>query len=892
MSTVNLDALLDPSSVALVGASRTKGSVGAVLAKNMLRSGFHGPVLPVHREVTSLEGVLAYPDVASLPLAPDLAVIATPPETVPSLIGQLGNRGTRAAVVISAGFSELGERGQALQQEMLEAARPHLLRVVGPNCLGVQVPGIGLNATFAHITPPAGGLAFLSQSGAIITSVLDWAQPRGIGFSHLLSLGAMADVDFGDVLDHLAADPATTAILLYVEGIQHARKFLSAARIAARMKPVIVIKAGRDVEGARAVASHTGALAGSDRVYEAAFRRVGLLRVRTLEQLFSVVGTLAMTKPPHGDRLAIVTNGGGMGVLATDELAAAGGRLAELSEETVSRLGEVLPPTWSKANPVDIIGDAGPERYAKSVRLVRDDPGVDALLVLNCPTGIASSADAARSVIEVTREAPRPPLFASWVGGPANAEASQLFSEAKIPSYDTPGEAVHTFLSLLQYRNSQKLLMETPPSVPEEFSPDVDSVHERVQRALREGREWLSPAESVEILRAYGMPCVRTEVASSPEEAATVAASMGAPVALKLLSRDVTHKSDVGGVALELEGREAVLDAAKTMAERVRSLQPTVHIDGFILQPMVRRRGVTELIIGASEDPVFGPVLLFGRGGTDVEVIADRAVGLPPLNMRLARELISRTRVSRRLSGARGRKSVDLDALALGLIRVAQLLVDVPEILELDANPVLADADGILVVDARVRVGVQAKADRLAIRPYPTELEQWIETADGERFFLRPMRAEDEPSLQRAYEELTPEEIRMRFFTAWKRLSHNLAARLTQLDYGREMAFVLTEPGIAGQTEVYAVVRLHADANNERGEFAIIVRHELTGKGLGRKLMEVIIEYARARGLRTLWGDVLAENRPMLALARRLGFRQTRDAEEPSIVRVTLPLDS
>ena len=869
-----------------------KGSVGAVLAKNILRSGFRGPVLPVHPEAASLEGVLAYPDVASLPIAPDLAVLATPPETVPALIAQLGKRGTRAAVVISAGFSELGERGQALQQEMLDAARPHLLRVVGPNCLGVQVPRIGLNATFAHITPPEGGLAFLSQSGAIITSVLDWAQPRGIGFSHLLSLGAMADVDFGDLLDHLAADPATTAILLYIEGIEHARKFLSAARIAARMKPVIVIKAGRDAEGARAVASHTGALAGSDRVYEAAFRRVGLLRVRTLEQLFSVVGTLAMTKPPHGDRLAIVTNGGGMGVLATDELAAAGGRLAELSEKTLSGLGEVLPATWSKANPVDIIGDAGPERYAKSVRLTREDPGVDALLVLNCPTGIASSADAARSVIEVAREAPRPPLFVSWVGGPANAEASRLFSEAKIPSYDTPGEAVHTFLSLLRYRNSQKLLMETPPSVPEAFSPDVDSARDKVRRALREGREWLSPAESAEILRAYGMPCVRTEVASSPEEAATVASSMGGPVALKLLSRDVTHKTDVGGVALELEGRDAVLEAANTMAERVRSLQPTVRIDGFILQPMVRRRGVTELIIGASEDPVFGPVLLFGQGGTDVEVIADRAVGLPPLNMRLARELISHTRISRRLSGARGRESVDLDALALGLIRVAQLLVDVPEILELDANPVLADAEGILAVDARVRVGVQPKADRLAIRPYPTELEQWIETADGERFFLRPMRAEDEPSLQRAYAELTPEEIRMRFFTAWKRLSHNVAARLTQLDYGREMAFVLTEPGIAGQTELYAVVRLHADANNERGEFAIIVRHELTGKGLGRKLMEVIIEYARGRGLHTLWGDVLAENRPMLALARRLGFRQTRDAEDPSIVRVTLPLDS
>jgi acetyltransferase len=892
MSIRNLDHLFRPRSVALVGASRTPGSVGAVLARNLFRGGFEGPVMPVNPRHEAIEGVLTYPDVASLPRTPDLAVISTPPDAVPGLVAELGRRGTRAVVVITAGFAESADpRGRALQRALLEAARPHTLRVVGPNCLGILVPGLHLNASFAQLSPRPGGLAFVAQSGAVVTSVLDWAEPRDIGFSHVVSLGDVADVDFGDMLDYLTNDPDTRAILLYVESVQSARKFLSAGRAAARTKPVIVVKAGRHEAAARAAASHTGALAGSDAVYDAVFRRAGMLRVQTLEELFVAVETLAMTEAPRGNRLAILTNGGGAGVLATDALVAAGGQLAELAPGTRERLDAALPPTWSHGNPVDIVGDAGPERYDAALRALVEDPGVDGVLVLNCPTAVASSLAAARAVVDVAKATRRPAIFTSWLGDATAREPRRCFSEHRIPTYSTPEHAARAFMHMVSYRRNQEILMETPPAVPEEISPDLARAREPVERALAEGRAWLGEAEAKRVLAAYGMPVVETRIARTPEEAAEIAAALGGTVALKVHSPDLLHKTDVGGVALDLEP-SAVRAAADEMRARVAAARPDLPAPGFTVQPMVHRPGAFELIVGATTDHDFGPVVLFGHGGAEVEVVADEALGLPPLNMRLAREIVSRTRISRQLAGYRGRPAVDLDAVALALIRVASLLCDVPEIQELDVNPLLADPGGVVALDARIRV---ARADgptsaRLAIRPYPVDLEEQVPLADGRTLLLRPIRPEDEPALRATFAGLTPEEIRLRFFVPLKELSHVAATRFTQLDYDREMGLVLTDPGIAGTTQIYGVVHLQADPDNERAEYGILVRHDMSGMGLGVLLMRRIIDYARARGIGEIHGDVLAENRTMRKLCRVLGFAEARDPDDPTLVRVSLPL--
>jgi acetyltransferase len=893
MSQRHLDRLFAPRSVALIGASAREGSVGAVLAQNLTKSGFHGPVWPVNPKYREIGGLKCLKAVSDLPQAPDLAVISTPAEAVPEIVGELGGLGTRAAVIISAGFGEGGDtHGRDLKQAAQAAAGRHLLRIVGPNCLGVMVPRIGLNATFAHLTPKRGSIAFVAQSGAIVTSVLDWAQARGIGFSHLVSLGDMADVDFGDMLDYLASDGSTTAVLLYVESITQARKFMSAARAAARMKPVIVVKAGRYAEGARAVVSHTGALAGEDAVYDAAFRRSGMLRVYTLEELFNAVQTLALARPTRGDRLAIVTNGGGIGVLATDALMDAGGRLAELAEETVRALDEVLPPTWSKANPVDIIGDASGERYADALSAVRKDRGVDGVLVLNCPTAVANGEAAARDLVETVVGGWGPPVLTSWVGEVTAEGARRVFAESRVPTYDTPEQAVRAFMYLVEYRRSQALLMETPPSVPEDFRPDVGRVRDLVDRAMEDGRSWLTEPESKQVLSAFGIPVVATRTAATPEEAAAQAAEIGGTVALKIISPDITHKGAVGGVALELAGPQAALEAARTMLERVRQAEPDALLEGFSVQAMVRRPGAYELILGVTEDAQFGPVLLVGQGGSAAEVIKDKALGLPPLNMRLAAEMLSRTRVYRLLRGVAGMPAANLDAIALALVRLSHLVVEVPELAELDVNPLLADQFGVLALDARIRLEASGRSgsSRLAIRPYPKKLEEAITLADGRSLFLRPILPEDEPALQEAFSRLTPEEVRLRFFVPMKTLDHVTAARFTQIDYDREMALVLTESGVPGRTPIHGVVRLIADPDNERAEYAIVVNHDLTGMGLGVLLMRRILDYAASRGVREVYGDVLRENRTMLKLCKVLGFSQAGVPDEPELVRVTLRL--
>ncbi|MDZ7839304.1 MAG: bifunctional acetate--CoA ligase family protein/GNAT family N-acetyltransferase [Gammaproteobacteria bacterium] len=893
MTIRNLDYLFKPSSVALIGASTQSGSVGAVLAHNLISADFGGPIMPVNPKYKAVHGVTTYPDIDSLPTTPDLGIIATPADTVPDIITQLGRRGTRAAVVISAGFSESGdEDGRALQQEMLDAARPHTLRIIGPNCLGIILPGTGLNASFSHLAPETGHLAFVTQSGAIVTSIVDWARNHGIGFSHLISLGNMSDVDFGDTLDYLANDSRASAILLYIESISSARKFMSAARAAARSKPVIVVKAGRHAEGARAAASHTGALAGADEVYDAAFRRAGMLRVFSLTELFDAAATLSMTWRASGDRLAILTNGGGIGVLATDAVIDEGARLVELEPETLDKLDEVLPATWSHGNPVDIVGDAPGSRYADALRVLCADKNIDGILVLNCPTAVASSVEAAQAVVEVAETGKCRNLLTSWVGESTAEEARQLFRENRIPTYDTPEQAVRAFMYLVDYKRNQETLMETPPSVPEDFSPDVERARAVVQEALSEEREWLMEHEAKEVLTAYGIPTSSTRLAETPRDAASAAAQIGGAVALKIASPDITHKTDVGGVVLDLLGPAAVREAAQDMMDRVREAKPDARVTGFTVQPMIHRPGAYELIIGLVEDAQFGPVILFGHGGTAVEVVKDKAVGLPPLNMRLAREIMSRTRIYNQLRGHPRAEAVDLDAIALTLIRTAQIAVDIPEVDELDINPLLADTFGVVALDARVKVKRDNRGGtgRLAIRPYPKELEENIPLGDGSSLWLRPIRPEDEPALRAAFAKLTPREVQLRFFAPMKTLSHMAASRFSQIDYDREMALILTEHGIPGKTEIYGVVRLIADPDNESAEYAIIVRHDMTGQGLGIYLMRRIIDYARDRGIGEIYGDVLRENDTMLKVCDIFGFTQSNITDEPTQVRVTLKL--
>ena len=872
MTVRNLEYLFKPRSVALIGASPQPNSVGNVTARNLLQGGFDGPIWfvnPKHREVL---GRTCVPEVSQLPEAPDLAVVATPPETVQPLIAELGARGTKAVVVITAGFGG-GEAGRAAKQAMLETAQPHLLRIVGPNCLGVLIPGIGLNASFAHLQPPKGHIAFLSQSGAIIGSVVDWAVARGIGFSHLVSMGEMADVDFGDMLDYLATDTESTAILLYMEAVTNARKFMSAARRASRSKPVIAIKAGRRAEGARAVASHTGALAGADAVYDAAFRRAGILRVLKLDELFAAAETLDAARIPGGDRLAILTNGGGMGILATDALIDLGGRLAELSEETRAALEAVLPPTWSRGNPVDIIGDAPGKRYGDAMRVLLDAPEVDAILVLNCPTAVISSTDGAQAVVEALGDRRRC-VLTSWVGEQTAREARRIFAAAGLPTYDTPEQAVEGFMHIVRYRRVQDMLMETPPSIPEAFTPDSAAARRVVEAGLSAGRDMLTGPESQEVIAAYRIPTVQMRIAATPEEAGRIAGTIDGPVALKILSPDISHKSDVGGVVLGINGAREAERAAEAMLARVAEKRPEARLEGITVEPMIRREHAHELILGMIEDAQFGPVLLFGQGGTAVEVVGDRALALPPLNMNLAHALMRQTRVYKLLQGYRDRPPAALDDIALTLIKVSQLVADLPEVVELDINPLLVDDKGVLALDARIKVRPAAApgTTRFAIRPYPRELEETLTTADGRVFLLRPIRPEDEPALRYAFTLLSPESIRMRFFAPLKEISHALGARLTQIDYDREMALVLTDPPPTADPQIYAVVRISADPDNEKAEFAIIVRDDHTGRGLGERLMRRIIDYARDRGIGEIFGDVLVGNEAMLALCHRMGF--------------------
>ncbi|MFG1427529.1 bifunctional acetate--CoA ligase family protein/GNAT family N-acetyltransferase [Roseixanthobacter glucoisosaccharinicivorans] len=887
MTMRNLDALFAPSAIALVGASSRAGSIGTVIARNLFEAGFNGPILTVKAGERAIRSSLNYPTIDALPIPVDLAVIVAPPSKVPQAVAELGAKGCRAAIIATAGYDVAdGVYDAALRQQVLDAAKPHLLRIVGPNSLGFISTGPRINASFAHLMPARGHIAFVSQSGAMATAVLDWAHARGLGFSHVISLGEKADVDFGDLLDYLALDNSTRAILLYVECLTDARKFMSAGRIAARSKPVIVIKAGRSAAGAQAALSHTGVLAGADMVYDAAFRRAGMLRVHELRELFEAVSTLSSGIRLKGERVGVLTNSAGAGIIATDTLEDMPGQLGTLDPKTLAKLDASLPRAWSHANPVNIGADADGKRYADALAILMENEGTDATLVLNSPNAVADSGQAADAVIAALALRPRAPVLTCWMGESAVADARRRFTAQRVPTYETPDEAVRAFAHLVSYQRNQTLLMETPPA--RSFDePDREKAQDVIRTAIAEGRSTLSEFEAKAVLAAYDIPIVETRIARDPAEAGRIAAEMGGVLVLKILSHDVLHKSDVGGVRLDLHGPKAVEEAARDMLATLEARLPGARVEGFTVQPMIRRPNAQELIAGIANDPTFGPVVLFGQGGLAVEVIADRAVALPPLNGVLALEMIGRTRVSKLLAGYRDHPPVDLDAVAATLVKISDLLGDLPQIAELDINPLLADEHGVIALDARIVVhpteGVGT--ERFAIKPFPTGLVREIELPDGQVLELRPIRPEDEPGIVDIVRRSDPRDVRMRFLGSLKDFPHLLAARLSQIDYDREMALVAVDAAGA----FLGVVRIIADPDNETAEYAIMVRSDMKGKGLGYRLMNEIIAYGRQRGLKMIYGDVLRENQPMMHMAQDLGF-VSKPGEDYTVMRVELAL--
>jgi acetyltransferase len=897
MSTYRLKNLLSPRSVALVGASPRQGSVGRAILGNIHKARFKGEFGLVNTHYAEIDGVAAVSSLDKLPFVPELVVITAPAAAVPGIIDEAGRRGAAGALIVTAG---LGHAAGSLAEAAERAAHKYGMRLIGPNCLGIIMPGANLNASFSAHMPGAGNLALISQSGAIATGMVDWATQRGVGFSGIVSIGDQLDVDIADLLDYFALDAKTRAILLYVEAIKDARKFMSAARAAARIKPVVVVKSGRMAQGAKAAATHTGALAGSDAVYDAAFRRAGILRVSDLRELFDCAETLGRVESPPGKRLAILTNGGGIGVLAIDRLVELGGTPAAITPAVRQKLDAVLPPTWSGSNPVDIVGDADSARYAAALEVLLADAGNDAILVMNVQTAIASAEDIAATVTGLVgkyREHHRgsaKPVLAVWVGG--DQKIMDVLSGAGIPNYPTEDDAVRGFMHLVRHREVVAELAQVPPALPSEFAPDLDAARKIVAAALADGRQWLDPVEIKRLLEAYEIPMVPTFAATDAEQAVAYASELfaqGATVVLKIMSRDIVHKSDVGGVVLNLTTPEAVRGATVGIFARARALRPEARISGVIVQAMVVRAKARELILGLADDPTFGTVIVFGCGGTAVEIIDDKALALPPLDLQLARDLIERTRVSRLLRAYRDVPEVKPDSVATVLVKLAQMAADIPEIRELDINPLLADENGVLAVDARIAVGQVARKfagsgpANFAVRPYPSQWQRHLVMKDGWRVFVRPIRPEDEPLIHEFLRHVTSQDLRLRFFAPMKEFSHEFIARLTQLDYARAMAFVAFDEAT---NEMVGVVRIHSDSIYETGEYAILLRSDLKGRGLGWALMQLIIEYAKSEGLKVISGDVLQENTVMLEMCRSLGFEVKADPVEHGICGVKLTL--
>ena len=892
MSLRNLDALFRPTSIVVVGSADRSDSTAIRVMRQLRATGFQGPVMPVCPDAPALVGAIAYPDVEHLPIPADLAVVCTPIAEVPPLIDALGRRGTRAAIVLSGEREQRDDAaGPTPTMQMLEAARPHLLRILGPASIGLMAPHLGLNAGSGHVAPKAGKIAFVTQSRALAGAVLHHADAAGIGFSYFISLGAAADVDLGDVLDYLASDGATRAVLIHAESVGQARKFMSSARAAARSKPVLMVKAGRRPDAGRQAAIAGDMPGMADLVVDAAIRRAGMLRVATISELFDAVETLTFVQRLRGDRLAVIANGGGPGLMADDAMQAVDVAAAVLSEKTQTNLAPLIGAERSRHNPVDIGDDATAERYAKALAAVLGDDAVDAAVLVHSPVAGVAGCDVASGITGAVRGRKKP-VFACWLGQDRGGPAPQILAQAGVPTYASPEDAVRAFAHVTNYWKNQETLMQTPASVADEFVPDIEHAGLVIRAALAAERHQLTIREVTQVFRAYAIPIVDTLTANDPDEAARFGEALGFPVAISLLGADGAAFADSVGDGLDLDTPDAVRHAAAALQQRLKDLRPDARVDGFNVREMVRRPEAIELIAGAFTDPVFGPVVVFGHGGAASAVIADRAIGLPPLNMALAKELVGRTRVAHQLVGLHGRDPAYMTEIYLTLVKVAHMMASLPTIRRLEINPLLADSRGVLAVNGRMWVAPSdaVGAGHLAIKPYPKDLEERV-TIDGQSILLRPIRPEDEPEHHVLLDGISPEDIRFRFFTTIRTFGHTELTRFTQIDYDREMAFIASRQSPNGDRETLGVVRAMADPGNQRAEFAILIRGDMKGKGLGRILTDKLIRYCRRNGLTELTGQVLSDNHLMRALAERSGF-SVKASDDPEVLDISLPLQA
>ncbi|MBK8505946.1 MAG: bifunctional acetate--CoA ligase family protein/GNAT family N-acetyltransferase [Saprospiraceae bacterium] len=880
---VQLQKLFYPKSIAVIGATDRRNSVGFALMENLLVNNYQGAVYPINLKHKTVHGLTAYKGVKDVPGDIDLAIIATPAPTVAKLIIECGQKKIEAAVIISAGFKEVGEQGKKMYDEILKNARKYNIRIVGPNCLGFINTSIHLNASFASRMALKGNVAFISQSGALCTSILDWSVTQNVGFSHLVSIGSTIDVDFHDLIDFFGSDSATSCILIYMESLQNARAFMSAARAYARSKPIIILKAGKSVEGAMAALSHTGSLAGNDQILEAAFKRAGVIRVDTIAELFHCAQALAMHIRPKGNRLAIVTNAGGPGILATDYLIEEGGKLPSLSEITINKLSQVLSFSWSHKNPVDVLGDATPFQYGEAVRACLAEAEVDGVLVILTPQNVTDATEVARVVVDVAKTSGKP-VLAAWMGEHDVEGGRTVLEENNIPHFRFPERAVDVFLKIYSYYKNLELLYEFTPAIPEKFSPDRKKAASLINHALRDKRYQLNEFESKQLLSFYDIPVNPGRIVSSEDDAIQFAKSIGFPIAMKIASTDILHKTDVGGVILDLTNDPAVRSAYKRILENVSKNRPEAKIGGVLVEKMLGRK--TELLIGAKKDDLFGPAILFGMGGISVEIFKDYSIALPPLNMALAKQLISNTKIYKLLQGYRNLPSIDLENLQYIIYKFSYLLMDFPQIKEIDINPFSIDhesgsvLDAKVVLDPEVVVQVNRPYQHLVISPYPSQYEKNVKLKNGQKVHLRPIRPEDEPLEAGLFERLSKETIYFRFFGYLPAVDHNILSRFTHIDYDREMAIV-AEIEEFGQRKLIGVVRIIADGWKESAEYAIVIADDWQGQGLGTFLTDYIFEIARDRGIRKIEADVLATNDSMLRMFKKWGFKFERaDATE------------
>ncbi len=894
MAIHRLENIFNPQRIALIGVTANPKSVGGKVLGNLVGSGYRGVVYPVNPDFEAVMGISCFASLAQLPRPVDVGVICAPAAKVPGLVRECGEAGIPGVVIVSSGFRETGAEGRALEEQVLaEARRFGALRILGPNCLGVIVPGRQLNMSFAGAMPKSGHVAFISQSGALCAAVLDWARAENIGFSCVASIGNALDIDFGDLIDYLGEDEKTRSIILYVESIGQARTFMTAARAFARSKPIVAYKAGRFPESAQVAASHTGALAAEDAVYDAAFQRAGLARVLDIGEIFDCAELVGRQQAPLGPRLAVVTNAGGPGVMAADALIQAGGALARLGAGTVSRLDEVLPPSWSRGNPVDVLGDARSKRLAKATEIVLQDPGADAVLVIVTPQAMTNPTAMAQALAQLKDLSPKP-ILAAWLGGESMAAGRRLLADAGIANYRTPEQAVRAFMTLVAYARNLESLYETPRDVPLAFTSERQALHAEFRRLAPSGRRTLSEDESKSLLEAYGIPVAMPKPAATADEAAALAEGIGFPVVLKVLSPDITHKSDVGGVVLDLKDADGVRRAFAAIAERAQRLAPAARLAGVTVQPMIRGVEGVELILGIKKDPVFGTVVLAGRGGTGAELFADRSLGFPPLNERLARRMLESLQIWPLLTGYRGRPAVAVDRLLETLIRLSYFAADYPEIVELDINPLLATPERVIALDARLVVepaqppAAARPYHHLALRPYPEELVRTARLQDGTRVLLRPIRPEDEPLWMDLLAGCSRESIyaRFRHFFQWQ--SHQAAVRYCFIDYDREIAMV-AEQELEGKRRLLGVGRLVADPDHESVEYAVLVADQWQNRGLGSVLTECCLEIARSWGLKRVVAQTGPDNARMLALFRRLGFATT-PSDDGSVIDAVMEL--